>query len=120
MAESLRRDAAAGQVPPFAALRVLEVAGSVAGAYAAKLFADFGALVVKIEPPGGDPLRQAGPAVNGSGALFALTNTSKRSLVLDMAGNPADAARFGALALGADVVIESSSAEPLRPVSAEL
>jgi crotonobetainyl-CoA:carnitine CoA-transferase CaiB-like acyl-CoA transferase len=120
MAESLRRDAAAGQVPPFAALRVLEVAGSVAGAYAAKLFADFGALVVKVEPPGGDPLRQAGPAVNGSGALFALTNTSKRSLVLDIAGNPADAARFGALALGADVVIESSSAEPLRPVSAEL
>lgn len=120
MAESLRRDAAPGQVPPFAALRVLEVAGSIAGAYAAKLFADFGALVVKIEPPGGDPLRQAGPAVNGSGSLFALTNTSKRSLVLDMAGNPADAARFGALALGADVVIESSSAEPLSPLSAEL
>jgi crotonobetainyl-CoA:carnitine CoA-transferase CaiB-like acyl-CoA transferase len=97
-------------VPPFSALRVIEVAGSVAGAYAAKLFADFGAVVVKIEPPEGDPLRYVGPVVNGTGSLFALTNTGKRSLVLDLVGNPADAAKFSRLASGADVVIESYSA----------
>jgi crotonobetainyl-CoA:carnitine CoA-transferase CaiB-like acyl-CoA transferase len=107
-------------VPPFTALRVIEVAGSVAGAYAAKLFADFGALVVKIEPPGGDPLRRVGPAVNGTGSLFSLINTGKRSLVLDMAGNPSDGTRFMALAQGADVVIESSSAESLSRLGAAL
>jgi crotonobetainyl-CoA:carnitine CoA-transferase CaiB-like acyl-CoA transferase len=120
VADSSQPDGARGHVPPFAALRVIEVAGSVAGAYAAKLFADFGAAVIKIEPPGGDPLRGAGPAVNGAGSLFAFTNTGKQSLVLDTAGNPSDAARFSALAGGADVVIESSSAAPLSPLAADL
>ena len=111
-----------GELPvcPFEALRVLEVAGSVAGAVTAKLLADFGAAVLKIEPPGGDPLRRIGAAVNGSGSLFALTNTGKRSLVLDLAGSPADAGRFASLAAGADVVIESSSMIPLTPLSADL
>jgi hypothetical protein len=57
-------------VPPFVALRVLELAGSVAGAVTGKFFADFRTAVLKIEPPGGDPVRRLGPVVNGSGALF--------------------------------------------------
>ncbi len=42
-------------------LRVLELCGGLAGAYCGKLFADYGAEVIKMEPPGGDPLRRQGP-----------------------------------------------------------
>jgi crotonobetainyl-CoA:carnitine CoA-transferase CaiB-like acyl-CoA transferase len=104
-------------VKPFAELRIIEIAGSTAGAYAAKLFADHGATVLKVEPPGGDPLRQAGPMVGGSGSLFAYTNTGKHSLVLDVYGNDHDKERLCALARGADVLIESSSPAPLLPLS---
>src|SRR5437660_1638050 len=48
--------------PPLARLRVLEYATWVAGPYAGKLLADNGADVIKIEPPGGDPLRRRLPA----------------------------------------------------------
>jgi crotonobetainyl-CoA:carnitine CoA-transferase CaiB-like acyl-CoA transferase len=104
-------------VKPFSELRVIEIAGSTAGAYAAKFFADHGATVLKVEPPGGDPLRQAGPMVAGSGSLFAYTNTGKRSLVLDVRGNDRDKDRLSALARGADLLIESSSPAPLVPLS---
>jgi crotonobetainyl-CoA:carnitine CoA-transferase CaiB-like acyl-CoA transferase len=104
-------------VKPFAELRVIEIAGSTAGAYTAKFFADHGATVVKVEPPGGDPLRQVGPEVAGSGSLFAYTNTGKRSLVLDVRGNDRDRERLTVLARGADLLIESSSPAPLVPLS---
>ena len=47
------KDAAA----PLTGLRVLELAGGVAGPYAGRLLAMLGATVVKVEPPGGDPAR---------------------------------------------------------------
>jgi len=67
----------------FRDLRVVEIAGSVAGAYAGKLFSDFGATVLKVEPPSGDPARAMGERWNGMGTLFAYLNTGKRSLVLE-------------------------------------
>ena len=42
-------------------LRVVELGGEIAAAYATKLLADLGADVLKLEPPGGDPLRAWGP-----------------------------------------------------------
>ena len=48
-------DASAG---PLAGLKVIELGQLIAGPFAAKTLADFGAEVIKIEPPGGDPLRQ--------------------------------------------------------------
>ncbi len=69
---------------PLAHLRVMEAGGGAALAYAGKLFADFGATVVKLEPPGGDPMRAVPPLVEtGAGpqsALFAWLNTNKRSV----------------------------------------
>ena len=41
---------------PLAGLRVIDLSTGITGAYASKLFADAGADVVKLEPPGGDPL----------------------------------------------------------------
>ena len=54
-------------------------------AYCGKLFADFGADVVKVEPPGGDPDRRIAPLVDAGGraqesAVFAWLNTNKRSV----------------------------------------
>ncbi|HKI98003.1 MAG TPA: CoA transferase [bacterium] len=70
-------------------LRVLEVGGGIPAAMAAKLMADLGAQVVKIEPPEGDPIRRAGPfrpgrpPADASGTHLYL-DTNKRSLALDL------------------------------------
>src|SRR5438067_4933719 len=55
--------------------RVVDRTTQIAGPYCTKLLADAGADVVKVEPPGGDPLRG-----QGSGGLFEYLNTSKRSV----------------------------------------
>ena len=79
---------------PLAAIRVAEVGTGAALAYAGKLFADFGATVLKAEPPGGDPLRRVPPLGEAGGglesALFAWLNTNKRGLTADPARLPAD------------------------------
>ena len=46
-------------------LRVVEIAGDIAGPYCTKLLVDLGADVTKIEPPSGDPLRRWGPFPGG-------------------------------------------------------
>src|SRR2546423_6646219 len=58
-------------------IRVVDASTGIAGGLAAMLLADFGAEVVKVEPPGGDPAR-AEPG-------FAVWNRNKRSIVLDLA-----------------------------------
>src|ERR1700761_866108 len=66
---------------PLSRFRVLQIGSGVAVDYCGKLFADFGADVVKLEPPGGDPLRLAPPVLDGGeSGLFAWLNTNKRSV----------------------------------------
>src|SRR3546814_20353306 len=72
---------------PLSDVRVLELAGGIAGSYAAKLFADLGADVIKLEPPGGDRVRLAGPFPDGQaaveqGALHLHLDTNKRSVAV--------------------------------------
>lgn len=85
-------------------LRVVECATGIASAYCTKLFADAGADVVKLEPPGGDPLRRwsASGADLGheDGALFRFLHAGKRSVV-GAVGDHAD------LLAAADVVVEA-------------
>ena len=95
-------------------LRVLELGSSEAAAYCGKLFADFGAEVIKVEPPGGDRLRQVPPLVEpapgrSESALFAWLNTNKQSLVLDLATATGQAS-LDELAAGADVLIDARPA----------
>ena len=73
---------------PLSGVRVVELATGVAGCYLGKLLADFGADVVKVEPPEGDVVRRWGPfpgddpavEVPEQGALHLHLNTNKRSV----------------------------------------
>ena len=69
----------------LAGLVIVELAERPCGEYAGKLLADLGAELIKVERPGGAPTRAMGPLRNGESALFAYLNTSKKSVVLDLA-----------------------------------
>lgn len=70
---------------PLSALRVVEIGSLPAAAYSARLFADFGAEVIKIEPPSGDPGRRAAPLIGrgAHSATFAFLNFGKHSATGD-------------------------------------
>ena len=96
-------------------VRVLELTRTIGGAYTAKMFADAGAEVIMIEPPGGDRLRSwsasGSPAGGdaGDGAFFQFLNAGKRSIVIDLdASGGRD--RFLELAATADLVVEDLGA----------
>jgi crotonobetainyl-CoA:carnitine CoA-transferase CaiB-like acyl-CoA transferase len=89
---------------PLDGIRVLDASTGIAGPMAAMYLADFGADVIKLEPPGGDPGR-ARPG-------FAMWNRNKRGIVID----PADAvarARRDAFLRGADVCLFSETRDVL-------
>ena len=71
------------------------------------LLADMGADVIKVEPPGGDGLRQWPPLRNGFSENFASLNRNKRSVVLDLK-QPADLSLARELIGDADVVVENN------------
>src|ERR1700752_816724 len=69
---------------PLSGLRVLDFSIMLAGPYCARLLADAGAEVIKIEPPEGDDMRQRAPLREGHSAYFGQLNAGKRSLALDL------------------------------------
>ncbi|WP_127792299.1 CaiB/BaiF CoA-transferase family protein [Agromyces sp. LHK192] len=89
-------------------VRVADFSRVLAGPYATMTLADFGADVIKVEPPGGDETRAWRPPVDASGTAtyFGSVNRNKRSIVLDLATGPglAEARR---LAATADVLVEN-------------
>ena len=87
-------------------IRVLEVASHLSGPYAGMLLADHGADVVKVEPPGGDDLRDMPPFVNGESAPFTMWNCNKRSVQIDLKDNEGKR-HFCELADRCDVVVEN-------------
>ncbi len=96
---------------PLEGLRIVEIGGDIAGSYCAKLLADLGAQVTKIEPPAGDPLRRWGPFPadvpdpDRSG-LFEYLNAGKRSATLDLECQ-GDLAIASELIGQADVLVEA-------------
>jgi crotonobetainyl-CoA:carnitine CoA-transferase CaiB-like acyl-CoA transferase len=87
-------------------IRVLDFTQHQAGPYGGALLADFGADVIKIERPGGDPARTNHPDVDGVNAFFLANNRGKRSLCLDLV-KPAAVEIARRLAARADVVIHN-------------
>jgi len=92
---------------PLVGLRVIELGQLIAGPFAAKTLADFGAEVIKIEPPGGgDPLRRWRLLKDGTSVWWQVQSRNKRSLALDLKDPEAqDIVRR--LAAEADVLIEN-------------
>jgi formyl-CoA transferase len=69
---------------PLTGLRVLEIGHFVAAPFCTRLLADLGADVIKIEPPGGDPVRQWGKQVDGHSAWWSMHGRNKRSITLNL------------------------------------
>jgi len=92
---------------PLAGLKVIELGQLIAGPFAAKTLADFGADVVKVEPPGtGDPLRKWRLLKDGTSLWWQVQSRNKRSIALDLKAPEAqDIVRR--LAAEADVLIEN-------------
>lgn len=84
---------------PLTGCRVLDLSLLLPGPYCTWLLASFGAEVIKVEPPTGDPVRHMNPA------LFAMLNRGKRSVTLDFK-QAADRKAFLALVAEADMVVE--------------
>ena len=92
-------------------VRVLDLSQGIAGPFAARMLGDFGAEVVKVEPPDGDPARKLHPMLDEGPAterslLFAYLNWNKRGIKLDLASREGREA-IQALVRGSDIVIES-------------
>ncbi|MFD4421047.1 CaiB/BaiF CoA transferase family protein [Agromyces sp. NPDC058484] len=89
-------------------IRVADFSRVLAGPYATMMLADFGADVVKIEPPSGDETRHWHPPVDASGqsTYFGGVNRNKRSVVIDLT-DAAGRAEAHRLAASADVVVEN-------------
>jgi crotonobetainyl-CoA:carnitine CoA-transferase CaiB-like acyl-CoA transferase len=92
--------------PPLSGYRVLELGSTVAGPFCGKLLGDFGADVIKVEPPEGDPVRAMGAHVDGKSLYAASILRNKRLISLDL--RHPEAQRIAQkLASQVDVVIEN-------------
>jgi crotonobetainyl-CoA:carnitine CoA-transferase CaiB-like acyl-CoA transferase len=95
------------KIGPLAGVKVLELGSLIAGPFCSKTLADFGAEVIKVEPPGdGDPLRRWRRMRNGVSLWWHVQSRNKKSVTLDLrqAEGQAIARR---LARGCDIVIEN-------------
>src|SRR4051812_2663149 len=100
---------------PLAGLKVLELGQLIAGPFAAKTLADFGADVIKVEPPpdpqrhgatGGDPLRKWRLLKDGTSVWWQVQSRNKRSIALDLK-DPDAQSLVRQMAEHADVLIEN-------------
>ena len=92
---------------PLDGLKVLELGALIAGPFCAKALAEFGADVVKIEPPGeGDPLRKWRFVKDGTSLWWHVQSRNKKSVALDLRSAEGQAIARE-LAAAADIVVEN-------------
>ena len=92
---------------PLTGLRVIELGQLIAGPFASKILAEFGADVIKVEPPaGGDPLRGWRLIHEGTSVWWAAHARNKRSITLDLR-TPEGQDVIRQLAQDADILIEN-------------
>ena len=93
---------------PLAGLRVLDLGNMVAASYCSRMFADFGADVIKVELPRGDPMRGWRSHHNGMSLFWALLGRNKRTLTLNLR-DPMGQEIARKLAAKCDIVVENFS-----------
>ncbi|HEY8249780.1 MAG TPA: CaiB/BaiF CoA-transferase family protein [Burkholderiales bacterium] len=99
---------------PLAGVRVLELGSLVAGPFCGKTLADFGAEVIKIEPPGeGDPLRKWRRMRNGTSLWWQVQSRNKRSVTCDLR-RPEGQEIVRRLARASHIVVENFRAGALE------
>jgi crotonobetainyl-CoA:carnitine CoA-transferase CaiB-like acyl-CoA transferase len=96
---------------PLTGLKVIELGQLIAGPFAGKFFAEFGAEVIKVEPPGGDLARRRGPYPGDredpeKSGIFIYLNTNKRGVVADLT-RPEGRDLLAKLLADADVLIHN-------------
>jgi formyl-CoA transferase len=91
---------------PLTGVKVVELGQLIAGPFAGKFFADFGAEVIKIEPPGGDPLRKWRKLHRGTSLWWYVQNRNKKSVTADLRMHEGREI-VRRIAKDADVVIEN-------------
>lgn len=108
MSNNAGHGAEESQRGPLADLRVLELGTLIAGPFAGRLFADFGAEVIKIEHPDrGDPLRSWGMSWDGTDSLWHLIQSrGKLSVTADL-HDPEDQEFVRRLAMDCDILVEN-------------
>lgn len=92
-------------------LKVVEIGHYIAGPFCTRILADLGAEVIKVEPPGGDPFRGWGAAINGNSVWFSIHGRNKLSIELDL---KRDRDVMLKLAARADVLVENLRAGQLE------
>lgn len=91
---------------PLEGITVIELGGFIAGPFAGQLLGDYGARVIKIEPPAGDPMRHWGTECNDQSLWWPGIARNKESIVLDLATD-GDRELARTLFRQADVVLEN-------------
>src|SRR5262245_9356301 len=91
---------------PLDGLRVLDLGTLFPAPLCAAMLGDFGADVIKVEPPGGDGLRSVGAKVDGHSLGWAVVGRNKRSITLDL-NQPRGQALLHRLVERADLVVEN-------------
>ncbi len=94
---------------PLAGVKVVELGSLIAGPFCTRLMADFGAEVIKIEPPEGDPLRRWRRLHKGTSLWWYVQSRGKQCVTLNLK-TPVDRQKALALCATADIVVEN-----LRP-----
>ncbi|MEM6622357.1 MAG: CoA transferase [Pseudomonadota bacterium] len=92
---------------PLAGRLMLDMTQGIAGPYCGRLMAEHGARVIKVEPPGGDWVRQIGGGPQGQSVNYLYYNLGKESIELDLK-TPEAVALVKRIAAKADVVAESA------------
>jgi crotonobetainyl-CoA:carnitine CoA-transferase CaiB-like acyl-CoA transferase len=90
----------------FAGLRVLDFSTTIAGPHCARMLADMGAEVIKIETAEGETMRTRPPVRNGCSTAFGQLNVGKKSLVLDLK-SPEGVEAVRRLVARTDVLVEN-------------
>ena len=102
---------------PLEGIRIVDLSNVVMGPYTTQILADYGADVIKVEPPAGDDARRTGQCIEENMAsLFLGVNRGKRSIVLDLK-DPSNKPDLHALIKSADILVHNIRPQKLAALA---